>query len=687
MDNKRKSGRKAARRKGRLKSKLIRFFLVSFFLFLFLVLIGSSMIYYVLLQELPSIAALKDFRPSIATRVYGDNNELIDEFFLEDRKLIKISDIPRYAVQAFVAAEDARFFHHRGFDLQSITRAFYKNLEAGKIVQGGSTITQQVAKSLYLSPERSYARKIKEAILAYKIDRYLTKEEILNLYLNYIYLGHGTYGIEAASEGYFGKSARFLTLAEASMLAALPKAPNTYSPFLHLAKTRERQSYVLSRMVEDGYITAQQQEEALRAPIQLRSVRPKQKIAPYFIENVRRYVQGKYGSDVLYKEGLEIYTTLNISMQKSANEAMARGLREIEARGNDKKEPVQGALLCMDAKTGAIRAMVGGRDFSRSEFNRATQSIRQPGSAFKPLIYTAAFDKGLTPATRLEDSPIAFEDPSQEDGFWKPKNFDGKFLGPITLRNALVHSRNVITVKLLQEIGVDYAAAYATNMGITSPLAKNLSLALGSSGVTLQEMVRAYGVLANGGKRVVPYFIKKIVDRTGQVFEENQVVEEQVIDPRIAFLTTHVMQDVVESGTGTRVKSINRPVAAKTGTTNDNRDAWFIGFTPSFVTGVWVGFDKTETLGKAEVGGRAAAPIWLYFMEKALQGYPVEVFPVPEGIVFVKIDPETGLTARSNATGTIFEAFLDGAAPDNGDLMNPDLLPEGIFRNSDTLPY
>ena len=687
MNNKGPSGRKTVRRKGRLKSKLIRFFLVSFFLFLFLVLIGSSMFYYILLQELPSIAALKDFRPSIATRVYGDNNELIDEFFLEDRKLIKISDIPRYAVQAFVAAEDARFFHHSGFDLQSITRAFYKNLEAGKIVQGGSTITQQVAKSLYLSPERSYIRKIKEAILAYKIDRYLTKEEILNLYLNYIYLGHGTYGIEAAAEGYFGKSARYLTLAEASLLATLPKAPTTYSPFLHLDKARERQIYVLSRMVEDGYITPRQQEEALRAPIQLRSVRPKQKIAPYFIENVRRYVQGKYGSDVLYKEGLEIYTTLNISMQKSANEAMERGLLELETRGNYKKEPIQGALLCMDVKTGAIRAMVGGRDFSRSEFNRATQSIRQPGSAFKPFIYTAAFDKGMTPATRLMDSPIAFEDSSQEDGFWKPKNFDGKFVGPITLRNALVHSRNVITVRLLQEIGVDYATTYATNMGITSPLARNLSIALGSSGVTLQEMVRAYGVLANGGKRVVPYFIKKIVDRTGQVFEESQVVEEQVIDPKIAFLRTHVMQDVVESGTGTRVKSIGRPVAAKTGTTNDNRDAWFIGFTPSLVTGVWVGFDKQETLAKAEVGGRAAAPIWLYFMEKALQGYPVEVFPVPEGIVFVKIDPETGLPAGSNATGAIFEAFVDGAAPGNTDSMNPDLLPEGIYRNNGSVPY
>jgi penicillin-binding protein 1A len=687
MTGKRQPKRKAVFRKGWLKSKLIRMLLGVFLIFLVLVLFGSSLIYYVLLQELPSIAALKDFRPSIATRVYADNNELIDEFFLEDRKLIKLSDVPRYVVLAFVAAEDARFFHHQGLDFQSITRAFYKNLAAGKIVQGGSTITQQVAKSLYLSPERKYIRKIKEAILAYKIDRYLTKEEILNLYLNYIYLGHGTYGIEAASEGYFGKSARFLTLAEASMLASLPKAPTTYSPFLHYDKARERQIYVLTRMVEDEYITQEQMNVALQAPLQLRPFRPKEKIAPYFIENVRRYVQAKYGSDVLYKEGLEIYTTLDISMQKDANEAVARGLKELEERGSYKKEPVQGALLSMDTKTGAIRAMVGGRDFTKSEFNRATQSVRQPGSAFKPLIYTAAFDKGLTPATRLVDSPIVFEDPSQEDGFWKPKNFDGKFEGPITLRRALVHSRNVITVKLLQEIGVDYAAAYATNMGITSPLEKNLSLALGSSGVTLQEMVRAYGVLANGGKRVTPYFIKKIVDRTGQVFEESQVVEEQVIDPRIAFLTTYIMEDVVESGTGYRVKSINRPVAGKTGTTNENRDAWFIGFTPSLVTGVWVGFDKEEYLRKDEVGGRAAAPVWLYFMEKALQNLPVEVFPVPEGIVFVKIDPDTGQPTRPNAGNAIFEAFLDGATPDSATGMNPDLLPEGVYRGNGTVPY
>jgi len=614
---------------------------------------------------LPSIAALKDFRPSVSTQVYCDKGELLDEFFLEDRKVINIADVPRHVVLAFVSAEDSRFFHHKGLDFASITRAFYKNMAAGKIVQGGSTITQQIAKSLYLTSERTYARKLREAILAYKIDRYLTKEEILNLYLNYIYMGHGTYGIEAASENYFGKSSRLLTLPEATMLAVLPKSPQNFSPLRHFERARERQNYVLSRMVEDGYITPEQKQKAWETPLHFSSVRPKEKVAAYFVENVRRYVQGKYGSNVLYKEGLQIYTTLDRTAQINANEAVARGLKEVEERGKYKERP-QAALLCMDVKTGAIRAMVGGRDFQGSEFNRATQAVRQPGSAFKPFIYTAAFDMGLTPATRFEDSPIAYPDRSQRGGFWRPRNADGKFLGTITLRDALVHSRNVITVRLLEHIGVDYGVSYATNMGITSPLERNLSVALGSSGVTLQEMVRAYGVLAGGGKRVNPYFIKKIVDRTGNVFEEAKVVEEQVVDPRIAFMTTYVLQDAVQRGTGARARGIGRPVAGKTGTTNDNRDAWFIGYTPTHVTGVWVGFDKETTLNRGEVGGRAAAPIWLYFMTKYVAGTPVTQFPVPKGIVFYTVDSDSGFLAEGSGGGrTVREAFLEGTTEED----------------------
>ncbi|MHB8769978.1 MAG: penicillin-binding protein 1A [Syntrophales bacterium] len=663
------------RRTPRRRSLLGIIIIASLVIFVGAALAGSSMLYYLLLKELPSIAALKDYRPSITTRVYADNYELIDEFFLEDRKVIKYEDIPKIAIQAFVAAEDARFFQHRGFDMQSMSRAFFKNLEAGRIVQGGSTITQQVAKTLYLSPEKSYMRKIKEALLAYKIDTYLTKEEIITLYLNHIYLGHGTYGIEAASQGYFGKSAGDLTLAEAAMLAGLPKAPSNYSPYLHPERAYQRQAYVLTRMQEDGYITEAQKKQALSRALRFRSIKPKDKIAPYFIENVRRYIQEKYGSDVLYKEGLEVYTTLNIPMQKAARDAMEQGLRELEEREGYEKGLVQGALLAMDPKTGAVRAMVGGRNFNRSEFNRATQSRRQPGSAFKPLIYTAAFDKGMTPSTVIVDAPIIYPDPSSPDGVWKPKNFDEKFQGPTTLHNGLVHSRNIITIKILEEIGVDYAASYAVNMGITSQLSKNLSLALGTSGVTLQELIRAYGVLANEGKRVQPFFIAKIVDRTGHVFEEAQVKAEQVIDPRIAFMTSYVMQDVVESGTGQRVKRLGRPVAGKTGTTDDTRDAWFMGFTPSLVAGVWVGFDQERSLGRHEVGGRAAAPIWLYFAEKALQGMPVEVFPIPEGIVFTKVDPKTGAPAKPSTRGAIFECFLEGTTPANAQTVDPANIP------------
>ncbi len=651
--------------KARKYPLVVKALFVTFMLAVVAVLAGSSFLYYVLLKEIPSIAALKDYRPSIASRVYADNNELVDEFFAEDRKLIKVSELPKRVVLAFVAAEDARFYQHSGLDWQSITRAFYKNLEAGHIVQGGSTITQQVAKSLYLSSEKSYMRKIKEAILAYKIDTYLTKEEILNLYLNYIYLGHGTYGIEAAAQGYFGKSAKYLTISEAAILASLPKAPNNYSPYLHFDRAKQRQAYVLDRMVEDGYITPREKEEAAKAPLALRSIRPRDKIAPYFVENVRRYILAKYGSDVLYKEGLEIYTTLNINMQKAAREAVERGLSEMEERQGYPKGLAQGALLSMEAATGAIKAMVGGRNFIKSEFNRATQSKRQPGSAFKPLIYTAAFDKGMTPATVVVDAPLVYQDSA--GNIWKPRNFDEEFHGPTTLRNALVYSRNIVTIKLLQKIGIDYATAYAVNMGIASPLARNLSLALGTSGVTLQEMVRAYAVLANQGKKVEPFFIRKIVDRTGHVFEENQPVSTQVIDPRIAFMTAYILQDVVESGTGKAVKSIGRPVAGKTGTTDEMRDAWFMGFTPSLVAGVWVGFDKERTLGKQEVGGRAAAPIWLYFMEKSLRGTPVEVFPVPEGIVFTKVERATGQPVKGDSKTAIFECFLGDVLPgENG---------------------
>jgi penicillin-binding protein 1A len=728
--------------------------------------IFAGVFLYFLDRDLPSISVLRDYRPSIVTRVYADNNELIDQFYLEDRRVINIQELPPHVIQAFISAEDSRFFSHRGLDFQGIVRAFFKNLQALRIVQGGSTITQQVAKTLFLTPEKSYMRKVREALLALKIERYLKKHEILNLYLNQIYLGHGTYGIEAASERYFGKEAKNLSLAEAALLAGLPKAPSTYSPLFRLERARQRQAYVLSRMVDEGYITANERTEAFEEPLAFKKPGDVEKIAPHFTELVRRYIQERYSSRVLYKEGLEVYTTLNVSMQKAARDAVDRGLRELDHRqgyrgapenipperfeaflealwidlgrsipetgrivsalvtGIDREEKmarlrigpleavmamkdmawatgnkdpdailragdvvearvldarageplspllleleqepeVQGALMCIESRTGAIKAMVGGRNFEESEFNRATQAVRQPGSSFKPLIYAAAFDRGMTPSTIVMDTPIVYRDTLQ-DSAWKPRNYEETFHGPTTLRTALIRSRNLVTIKILKDMGIEYALDYIRNMGITSPLARDLSLALGSSGITLLETVRAFSVFANNGDQAEPFFIRMIVDRSGTVIEENKPSLKRAIDPRIAFITSHLLQGVVQSGTGWRVKALGRPVAGKTGTTNDLRDAWFIGYTPSLVAAVWVGFDDFRPLGRLETGSRAASPIFLYFMEKALESKPVETFTSPEGVVFVRIDPETGRPAPAGSKTSVFESYLEGTEP------------------------
>ena len=787
MNNKQQSVKDIGKKRTKKGGIVKRVSLWIFGLALLLTLTGAGFIYF-LVDGLPSISSLKDYRPSIITRVYADNDQLIDEFYLEDRKIVQVTDLPKFVIQAFVAAEDARFFRHKGIDINSIIRAFFKNMEAGAIVQGGSTITQQVAKSLFLSPEKKYIRKLKEAVLAYRIDKYLKKYEILNLYLNHIYLGHGAYGIETASQHYFAKSADKLTLPEAALLAGLPKAPSRYSPSLHPERARRRQIYVLNRMAEDGYITEKEKIAAIEMPVELKKAESKDKIAPYFTENVRRYIQTKYGSDVLYREGLEVYTTLDMTCQKAARDAVVRGLRDLDKRqgyrgvlervpGEDiesfvqemkvdmnkplddrivkaivvdvdskekivglrvgkyagtmtlknmswarvpnpeiayntatvkdpadvlktgdvvevkvlsvvdgkldlalEQEPqVQGALLAMDSNTGEIKAMIGGRSYRKSEFNRATQSKRQPGSAFKPFIFTAAFDKGMTPATILMDSPVIYKD-TLKDSLWKPQNYSKKFYGPTTLRTALIKSRNLVTIKILKEIGINYAADYAVNMGITTPLTRDLSLALGTSGVTLLDMVRGYGVFANGGKRVKPLFIKKIVDRTGNIVEENKPKAEQAVDPRIAYITSHLLQEVVKGGTGWRVRALGRPVAGKTGTTNDLKDAWFLGFTPSLVAGVWVGFDDLKPLGKYETGSRAASPIFLYFMEKALAGTPVESFSPPEGVVFAKIDPETGALAGPDSEKYIFECFLEGTEPTETVSEDDHSEDKGFFR-------
>ncbi len=622
-------------------------------------------------HDLPSIEALKNYKPSTVTKIFSEEGEVIGEYCYEKREVISLDRVPSFLIQAFVAGEDARFFHHRGVDYLAVLRALYRNIFSGEIVQGGSTITQQVVKSLLLSPEKSYTRKIREAILAYKIEKYLTKEEILFLYLNQIYLGHGAYGIAMAAENYFGKTLEELNIGEAALLAGLPQAPSKYSPHQNPQQAKKRQIYILNRMVEEGFISSVESNKAIQFPYSIRSkVKPFVEKAPHFVEHIRRYLEEKYGRDTLYKNGLQVFTTVDLNYQKTAQEALESGLKEIEKR--QKYSPanmplnLDGALICLDIETSYVKALVGGRDYRKSQFNRAIHARRQTGSAFKPIIYASALDKGYTPASIIVDSPIVFEWGDQK---WKPKNYEGRFSGPTTLRNALTHSINVVTVKIAQDIGVNYIRDYAKKLGISSSLYQELSMALGSSSISLFELTKAYAVFANQGRSFKPIFIKKILDRDGNLLEENLPPfyfeefpsEEQVITPQTAFLITYLMEGVVQHGTGWRARALGRPVAAKTGTTDQFMDAWFIGYTPEVITGVWVGFDDERSLGENETGSRAASPIWVAYMSKILKDKPKKDFSLPEGVEFMKIDPKTGLIGEGRES--ILECFIEGTGP------------------------
>lgn len=627
--------------------------------------------YFYFSHDLPSIENLKNYNPPTVTKFYSEDGELIGEFYIEKREVVSLERFPNHLIQAFIAGEDARFFQHKGLDYWAILRALIKNIFSAEILQGGSTITQQVVKSLLLTPEKSLTRKMREAILAFKIEKYLSKEEILYLYLNQIYLGHGAYGVAVAGENYFGKSVEELNLAESTLMAGLPQAPSKYSPHAHFDQAKKRQAYILSRMVEEGFISQGESLTAMQTPITIKDKQsPSLEKAPHFVEHVRKYIEEKYGKDGLYRKGLRVYTTLDLNMQNMAQEAVEQGVREVEKR---QKVPsgappsfIEGALICFDLETGYAKAMVGGRNFKKSQFNRATQAFRQTGSAFKPIVYASALDKGYTPASIVVDSPVVFEFGNKK---WKPKNYDEKFYGPTTLRNALSHSINVVTVKIARDIGVDYIRDYARNLGISSALHNHLAMALGSSSLSLYELTRAYAVFANRGRLFKPIFIQKILDRDGNLLEEHlplyltreSVDGEQIISPQTAYLTTSLLESVVQNGTGWRARALGRPVAAKTGTTDQFFDAWFVGYTPEIITGVWVGFDEEKSLGENETGARAASPIWVSFMSKILKNKEAKEFPVPEGLEFMKIDPKTG--RMSLGQGAILECFKEGTGP------------------------
>ncbi len=720
--------------------------------------------YWELTTNLPPIDKLAQYRPPVATEIFADDGTVIGEFYLEKRYLLPIERIPPRVRNAFIAAEDDTFYEHGGVDPISIVRAFVNNVAAGGKVQGGSTITQQVVKSLLLSPKKSYERKLKEVILAMRLERQFSKDEILYLYLNHIYLGASAYGVAAAAQEYFGKRVDELSVAEAALLAGLPQAPSRYSPFRHWRRARARQHYVIDRMVAAQFITPADADAARREPIALASRSGSYKTAPYYVEHVRRLLEERYGETAAYAIGLRVHTALNLDMQRAAEVAVRDGLAELAARehygaairhldppeveaflraqraamsgaaaehgrvyeavvvgdlpavkGRPPQPPgvrvkigasagvvrldaatqaqhkplragdvvqvrladipataagpefvqatesvVQGALLAIDPHTGDVKAMVGGTDFDTSQFNRAVQSARQPGSSFKPLVYAAALDRDFTPASVIVDGPVSFR---SGNGYWTPQNYENRYFGPTTLRNALTFSRNVVTVKLANQIGVKPLIKYVRRFGITSPMEPNLSLALGSAEVTLSELASAYTAFANGGQRAEPRFITRVTDGQGALIDDATPRVTAAISPETAYIVTSMLHSVIERGTGQRAKELGRPAAGKTGTTNDLNDAWFVGYTPQLLTGVWVGFDEKRALGSKETGGRVAAPIWTQFMTRALENEPVLDFPVPEGIAFAWVNSYTGRRVTPGSGGAILECFRRGSEP------------------------
>ena len=621
--------------------------------------------------QLPSVRNLEQFGPSQGTRVYTDDDELMTELQEVRRTFVPLAEIPLSLRQAIIAVEDAQFYSHYGINFRGIARAAWNNLRYGRIVEGGSSITQQLAKVLFLTPDKSFSRKLKEAVIALELERRYSKDRILELYLNQIYFGHGSYGVEAASRTYFGKSVRDLTLAEVALLAALPRAPGVYSPFDRPEIAGRRRAFVLNRMAEVGFITKAQAHRATALSLGLIPPERRRTTGQYFLEYVHQLLEAKFGSDMVYKGGLHVYTTLSPAMQLAAEQVLREGLRELRERtgakvaGKAKAAPTdgypEGALVTIEPQTGYIKALVGGSDFARSEFNRAIHARRQAGSAFKPFVYLAALEAGLTPATVIDDSPVSYV--GRDGKEWKPDNYDGKYRGPTTLQRGIDDSINVVTVKLMERVGIHRVIEVARRMGITAPLNEDLTLALGSSEFSLLELTSAYAVLANLGVRMEPIAIRYITDAQGRLLEENVPQGGEVIRPEVAFVATQMLRGVVERGTGQRARGLGRPIGAKTGTTNDYSNAWFIGFTPNLATGVWVGYDRPRSLGRDETGARAALPIWVAYMRSALGKVPAQDFLTPERVSMAVVDLNRGCRDRAGSETAVTMAFIEGTEP------------------------
>jgi penicillin-binding protein 1B len=661
----------------------------------------------------PVRLTLKNGRITKITEPPGENGlamvelepELVAAFFdeaWEERDLIRLAEVPAHLIEAILSVEDTRFYHHRGIDFRSIARALWVDLKEGAIVQGGSTLTQQLVKNFFLTQERTLTRKVNEIFMALLLEMRYSKEEILEAYLNEIYLGQsgtmGIYGVGKASRFYFGKAPESMTLGEATLLAGMIKSPNTLSPYRDQERARARKAVVLERMLKLGKIDLSQYRLALKEELPKRPPLERGPAAPYFVEFVLQQLTEHYPSQVLTSEGLSIFTTLDMQQQRIAEEVLVRGLEGLERtypylRREDPRQKLQGSLIALQPQTGHIKAMIGGRDFQSSQFNRATQARRQPGSLFKPFVYAAALSQSLTPeglpytaTTLIEDLPFTL---MSETGIWNPQNYDKTYHGPVTLRTALEHSLNVATARMAQQIGIDRVINIARAMGIHSPLKRVPSLALGTSEVIPLEISSAYAVFANGGVKVEPLAIKEVVDASGLVLERRALEMTTVLTPQETYLLTYLLQGVVDRGTasGVRALGFDRPVAGKTGTTSDYKDAWFLGFTPDLLAVVWVGFDQAASdiegvQGTGELrltGAQAALPVWTEFMKQSTIGHPISTFVVPPRIIYKVIDPKTGLLSTKDCPEGIREAFIEGTEPQEG-CGEAGGLPKGIFR-------
>jgi penicillin-binding protein 1A len=621
--------------------------------------------FFALTHDLPQIRDLESFRPHAVTRIFSVNKVLLAEVYLEKRDPVPLKQIPLYLRAALVATEDRKFYKHSGVDVKGIARAIIKDIMAGKFIEGASTITQQLAKTLFLTPRKTIVRKIKEAILAFQLERRYTKNEILELYLNQVYFGSGAYGVASAAGIFFGKSVQDLDLAECALIAGMPKSPSRYSPLVNKALALKRRNIVLKQMLDTGIISPREYDHAINTEINTDHDRQRSTRAPYFIEYVKKNLEDILGPSTLYKGGLSIYTTLDYRLQQTAEKAVADGLQSLKNRmekNNIKEGETQAALISIGVKSGDIIAMVGGRDFDQSMYNRATSARRQPGSAFKPIVYAYAIKHGFAQNQLLLDAPIVFRGASKGND-WRPQNFSETYLGEITLRKALAVSQNIPAVRLIEMLGPSSVARFAHALGIESTLDPNLSLALGTSEVTLLNLTSAYAVFARGGQWIEPFGVIEVTDHRGRILYSAKPQKRLVMTREGAAIVTNMLESVIKEGTGRKARILRGPLAGKTGTTNDYKDALFVGFSPAVAAGVWVGLDLGGTMGDKETGARAALPIWMDFMEAALAEEAHRYFDLPDNIVKVQLNPDTGGLASDGSKSAVNALFKKGTEP------------------------